>query len=71
MDAVAQGDLTITFPNSGTHTITAKYSGDPSYAASTSSVATLQVLWQTTLTVTPASSSVDLRSKRPSHSNSH
>ena len=60
MDAFAQGDLTITFPNSGTHTITAKYSGDPSYAASTSSVATLQVLWQTTLTVTPASNTVDL-----------
>jgi hypothetical protein len=58
-NAGAQGDLSVAFSNSGTHNITAKYSGDPNYAASTSPVGAIQVLWQTTLSATPASSSVD------------
>jgi len=62
-DAGATGDLTVTFANSGAHAITAKYSGDPSYAASTSSIGTLQVRWQTTVAVTPASSSVNYGQK--------
>jgi Pro-kumamolisin, activation domain/Bacterial Ig-like domain (group 3) len=59
LDASESGNLLVTFQASGTHTITAKYSGDPDYAASTSPAATLQVLWQTTLTATPASTSVN------------
>jgi hypothetical protein len=58
-DATVQGDLTVTFSSGGIHNITAKYSGDPSYAASTSPVAPVQAQWQTMMTVTPSSNNVD------------
>jgi hypothetical protein len=45
-----------TFANSGMHSITAKYSGDPSYGATTSTAATGAVLWATSMALSgPAS----------------
>jgi hypothetical protein len=59
LDASESGDLPVTFQTSGAHVITAKYGGDANYATSTSPGYTWQVLWRTTLTVTPASNNVD------------
>jgi hypothetical protein len=65
MDSVIQGDIFVAFANSGDHNLTAKYSGDPSYAASTSAVELLHVAWQTALTATPGSSNVDFGQSIP------
>ena len=59
LDASVSGLLNTTFTGPGTHLITAKYSGDPSYGASTSTGVPVSVYWPTTLTVTPSSSTVN------------
>jgi pro-kumamolisin-like protein/Big-like domain-containing protein len=56
--ASATGDLLVTFQTSGAHSITSNYSGNASYAASTSPAKVVQVYWPTTLTATSSASSV-------------
>ena len=46
------------FPTGGTHTLTAQYSGDSNYAASTSPPVTVTVLWATTTTLSSSSPTV-------------
>jgi hypothetical protein len=58
LDASVNGVLTVTFPTSGSHSITAKYSGDGSYAASTSPATALKVAWQTTMAATETPNNV-------------
>jgi hypothetical protein len=53
------GSMMATFTSSGTHSITAKYSGDPSYAAATSSPWNATVLWPTTMTEIASSTNID------------
>jgi len=53
------GTLTATFSTSGTHSITAQYNGDPSYAASTSSPWNATVLWPSTTAVSATSTNVN------------
>ena len=59
LDASVTGLLSTTFISSGSHVVTAKYSGDPSYAASTSTGNPISVYWPTTMTVTPPNSTVN------------
>jgi hypothetical protein len=59
LDASVVGLLSTTFTSSGSHVVTAKYSGDPSYAASTSTGNPISVYWPTTMTVTPPNSTVN------------
>jgi subtilase family serine protease len=49
----------VTFSTGGDHTITAKYSGDPDYAAAASSPIVVHPLYPTTMTVTASSTSVN------------
>jgi hypothetical protein len=59
LDASEAGDLPVTFTTSGPHVITAKYGGNADYAPSTSPGYTWQVLWHTTLALTPTVNTVD------------
>jgi hypothetical protein len=58
LDASIFAFMTTTFATSGTHSITAKYSGDPSYGPSTSGTASATALWPTTMSVTDSSANV-------------
>jgi hypothetical protein len=59
LDASITGCMTTTFATSGTHSITAKYSGDPSYAPATSNSWDATVLWPTTLLQTDSARNVN------------
>jgi large repetitive protein len=59
LDASVSATLTATFTSPGSHLVSARYSGDPSYAASTSTANPTSVFWPTTLTVTPSSSTIN------------
>jgi hypothetical protein len=59
LDASIAASMTATFASSGTHSITAKYSGDPSYAPSVSSPWAATVLWPTTLSQTESTRNVN------------
>jgi Bacterial Ig-like domain (group 3) len=56
--AFAAGTLLVTFQTPGSHSITGQYSGDASYAASTSAASAVQARWPTTITATSSASSV-------------
>ena len=58
LDASIAAFMTTTFATSGVHSITAKYSGDPSYGPSTSPAANATALWPTTMSVTDSSANV-------------
>jgi hypothetical protein len=58
LDASIAASMTATFASSGTHSITAKYTGDPSYAPSTSPATNATALWPTTMSQTDSSTSV-------------
>jgi len=58
LDASIAASITATFSSSGTHSITAKYSGDPSYAPSISGAGNATALWPTTMSQTDSSASV-------------
>ena len=58
LDASIAASMTATFASPGVHSITAKYTGDPSYAPSTSPVANATALWPTTLSQTDSSANV-------------
>ena len=57
-DASISASTTATFSTPGIHSITAKYSGDPSYASSTSSASAATVVWPTTMTQTESSTNI-------------
>jgi hypothetical protein len=59
LDASISGSINATFTTSGTHSITAKYSGDPNYAPTVSSPWAATVLWPTTLSQTDSSRNVN------------
>jgi trimeric autotransporter adhesin len=56
--ASLSGIITATFTTVGTHSITAKYSGDANYAAVTSPASTVQIFFPTTLTLTETSTNL-------------
>jgi subtilase family serine protease len=58
--ATLNGSILATFTTSGSHSITAKYSGDPNYAASTSAAATFSVFYPTTAVESAASTTINL-----------
>jgi hypothetical protein len=58
LDASIAASMTTTFATSGPHSITAKYSGDPSYAPSTSGTASATALWPTAMSVTDSAANV-------------
>jgi Pro-kumamolisin, activation domain/Bacterial Ig-like domain (group 3) len=58
LDASIAASMTATFASSGTHSITAKYTGDPSYAPSTSPATNATALWPTTVSQTDSSTNV-------------
>jgi hypothetical protein len=57
--ASISGTITTTFTTSGTHSMTAQYSGDASYAGATSSALNPTVLWPTTMTQTDSSTNIN------------
>jgi hypothetical protein len=57
--ALLNATLSAAFTTPGTHSITAEYSGDGSYAASKSAAATLAVRWPTTLSLPQAFQTVN------------
>jgi hypothetical protein len=59
LDASISASMSVTFSTSGPHSITAKYSGDPSYASSTSASWDATVLWPTTMTQTVSSTNIN------------
>jgi len=59
LDASVAGSMMATFTSSGTHSITAKYNGDPSYTSSTSSPWNASVLWPTTTTQTASLTNIN------------
>jgi len=58
LDASISGSIMATFTSSGTHSITARYSGDASYAASTSFEWDAAVFYPTTTTITPSATTI-------------
>lgn len=59
LDANLGASITTTFANSGTHSVTARYSGDASYAPSTSSPWDATVLWPTTMSQTESTKNIN------------
>ena len=59
LDASISASVTATFAASGTHAITASYSGDPSYGPSTSTALNPTVLWPTTVSETASATSIN------------
>jgi hypothetical protein len=59
LDASIAASVTATFATSGTHSITAKYSGDPSYDPATSNSWDATVLWPTTLLETDSARNIN------------
>lgn len=60
ISADLQGTITATFATSGTHQISAKYSGDANYAAVTSPPASISVVYATTSAETANSTNINL-----------
>jgi pro-kumamolisin-like protein/Big-like domain-containing protein len=59
LDASIAASVTATFATPGTHSVTAQYSGDPSYAASTSTPLAATVLWPTTMSQSESSKNIN------------
>jgi hypothetical protein len=59
LDASVSASLTTTFAGPGTHSITAQFSGDASYAPSTSSPLVQPVFWPTTMAVLSSAQTVN------------
>jgi len=57
--AIFTASLQVTFSTSGNHLLTAQYSGDPDYAAASSSVLTIDALYPTTISITPSASTIN------------